>query len=152
MDVAEESFKGHGRIETRRLEVTEALAGYLDWPGLKQVCRITREREIDGKKSTETVYAITSWSRQQADARRLLNLNRGHWSVENRLFCVRDVTFHEDQCRVRRGTGPQVLAAARNTCITLIRSLEYRCIPEAREYFAEHRSQTVNLVRHGTIK
>jgi predicted transposase YbfD/YdcC len=116
------------------------------------VCRIRRERELNGQKSVETVYAITSLSRQRADARQLLEVSLAHWGIENRLFCVRDVTFHEDQCRVRHGSGPQVLAAARNTSLTLIRTLDYHCVPEAREYFAEHRSQAVRLVRHGTIK
>ena len=152
MDTAAETAKGHGRIETRRLETTEALAGYTDWPGLKQVCRITREREVNGAKSVETVYAITSLGRERAGAARLLALNRSHWAIENRLFCVRDVTFREDQCRVRQGSGPQVMAAARNTTLTLIRSLDFRCVPEAREYFAEHRDQTVTLVRYGKIK
>lgn len=134
------------------MEASAALAGYLRWPGVKQVCRITRERELNGQKSLETVYAITSLSRQQADARQLLGISLAHWGIENRLFCVRDVTFREDLCRVRQGSGPQVLAAARNTSLTLIRALEYRCVPEAREYFAEHRSQTVSLVRHGRIQ
>jgi predicted transposase YbfD/YdcC len=116
------------------------------------VCRITRERELNGHKSVETVYAITSRSREQADARQLLGVSLAHWGIENRLFCVRDVTFREDQCRVRQGNGPQALAAARNTSLTLIRTLGYPCIPAAREYFAEHRSQAVTLVRYGRIK
>jgi len=134
------------------LEVTGALEGYTDWPGLKQVCRITREREVGGHKSVETVYGITSLGRERANAERLLALSRAHWAIENRLFCVRDVTFREDQCRVRQGSGPQVLAAARNTTLTLIRALGFRNVPEAREHFAEHRSQAVSLVRYGRIK
>src|SRR3954465_6005135 len=52
---------GHGRIETRRLEVTATLAEHLapSWPGLAQVCRLTRARVVRGKTSHETVYAIT---------------------------------------------------------------------------------------------
>jgi hypothetical protein len=132
--------------------VTEVLQGYLSWPGFKQAFRLTREREVRGEKSVEVVYGITSLGRDQAGAERLLALSRGHWAIENRLFCVRDVTFREDQCRVRQGTGPQVMAATRNVCLTLIRSLDYRCIPEAREIFAEHRQQAVNLVRYGRTK
>ncbi len=43
-DTAEQVDKGHGRIEWRKLEVSAELADYLDWPGLSQVCRITRRR------------------------------------------------------------------------------------------------------------
>ena len=49
-----------------------------------------------------------------AGAARLLHLNRNHWSIENNLHRVRDVTFGEDASRVRRGNSPQVLAATRN--------------------------------------
>lgn len=52
--------KSHGRIETRRLETAASLAALLPptWSGLAQVCRITRQRIIRGKTSTETIYAL----------------------------------------------------------------------------------------------
>jgi hypothetical protein len=69
------------------LEVTATLAGHLSpcWKGLAQVCRITRERIVRGKISTETVYAITSLTTGKADAARLLELSREHWSIESVL-------------------------------------------------------------------
>ena len=150
--MAEDIDKGHGRLERRVLESTARLAGYLDWPGLKQVCRIRRWRTIKGKTSRETVYAITSLGREAADAEALLGLSRGHWGIENRLHCVRDVTFRENQCRVRTGVIPQVLAAVRNTAITLLRKLGYDNMAEGREHFAEHRRSAVRLVRYERIK
>ena len=79
--------KAHGRIETRTLQATSSLAAYLSpaWPGLAQICRITRRRVVRGQESVETVYAITSLTAEQADAARLLALSRNHWSIENRL-------------------------------------------------------------------
>ena len=100
--------KAHGRIETRTLQATSSLAAYLSpaWPGLAQICRITRRRVVRGQESVETVYAITSLTAEQADAARLLALSRNHWTIENRLHYVRDVTCREDQCRTRARAAP----------------------------------------------
>ncbi len=114
--------KGHGRKETRRLRVTERLQGYVDWPGVQQVCRIERERVVGGKTERETVYAITSLSAARASAADLLWIARAHWGIENRVHWVRDVTMGEDACRVRTGNAPEVLAGLRNAALTLLRA------------------------------
>ena len=103
-------------METRTLTATVALTKYLcDWPGIAQVFQLHRTRRFsDGRTEQETVYGITSLRPGDAGAARLLRLNRAHWSIENNLHRVRDVTFGEDASRVRCGNGPQVLAATRN--------------------------------------
>jgi hypothetical protein len=103
------------------LEATTMLAGYLDWPGAAQVCRIETEVKRGGEESYEVSYAITSEPRGQADAATLLGWLRGHWGIENRLHYVRDVTMGEDANRTRTGSGPQVLAALRNAAIGQLR-------------------------------
>ena len=61
-----------------------ALNSYLTWPGVRQVCQLVRERTIQGVKQTETVYCVTSLSREKANAGRLLELARRHWgAIEN---------------------------------------------------------------------
>lgn len=152
VEAAVETDAGHGRVEVRRLEATERLRGYLEWPGLKRVCRIRRSRRVRGVEQSETRYAITSLSRAKADAGALLDLSRAHWGIENRLFCVRDVTFREDACRTRTGALPQVLAAIRNTVLTLLRRMGFANIAEGREHFAEHRNHAIRLIRYGRIK
>jgi hypothetical protein len=112
--------KGHGRLERRTLTSTVVLSGYLDWPKAAQVFKLVRERTIHGEFSSETVYGITSLRRERADARRLLELVRDHWRVENSVFYVRDVTLGEDHCRVRTGSAPCILAALRNAAIALL--------------------------------
>lgn len=144
--------KGHGRLEERWLEATERLKGYLDWPGVEQVCRIRRRRAVRGEESRETLYAITSLSRQEADAERLLALCRGHWAIENRLYCVRDTTLAEDACRVRTPAVAHTLAALRNTALTLLRRQGFSNIVQGLEHFAEHRSHTIRLIRYGRTK
>ena len=115
--------KGHGRREIRKIEVTEILTKGELFKGLKQGFRITRERHEKGKTTIEVVYGITSLSREQADAKRLLELVREHWAVENGSHYRRDVTLGEDACRVRKGSAPQFLACIRNTIIHLVKDV-----------------------------
>lgn len=114
--------KGHGRIERRTLTSTVSLQGYLDWPGAQQVIKVERERTMKGRKETETAYYVTSLSRAQADAKRLLGMIRGHWAVqENGLHWVRDEVLGEDRCTIFRGHAPQNLAALRNGALNWLR-------------------------------
>ena len=78
-------------------------------------------RGKDSEPSQEVVYGLTSLSKEQADCRQLLVLNRGHWSIENKSHYIRDVTFGEDLSQHRRGNAPAVLASLRNTAISLIK-------------------------------
>jgi hypothetical protein len=87
---------------------------------------------LSEKHRTETGYGITSLTPpQQADAARLLDLSRAHWSIENRLHWVRDVTFDEDRCRIRKGSGAQVMASIGNLAISLLRMAGTRYIASA---------------------
>lgn len=116
--------KGHGRLERRTLTATRFVARYAAagrWPDLAQVFRVERERTIGGVTSTEQVYGITSLGPERADATRLLELQRGHWGIENGLHWVRDVSLGEDRCRVRSGSSPQVLSTLRNVVVRLAR-------------------------------
>jgi predicted transposase YbfD/YdcC len=121
-DRAESCGKGHGRVEVRRITTTTRLTGYLDWPGVKQVCLLERVRRSKGKATVETVCAITSLGPDRASAQQLLAIARGHWGIENQLHWVRDVSLGEDGCRVRTGEAPEILAAIRNAGLRLMRS------------------------------
>jgi predicted transposase YbfD/YdcC len=131
--------KGHGRIETRSIETLTQVPPWLSWPGVQQVLRITRQRTLNDKTSIEIVLAITSLTRLHADAEKLLALTRQHWSIENRLHYVRDVSMGEDVCRVRSGHAPQNLSILRNLSIGLIRrKTRHKFIPDAfRRFMAD---------------
>lgn len=144
--------KAHGRRETRVIEVTSVLDGYTDWPGAKQFAKITRHRTIKGRRTREVEYLITSLSADEAGPGELLAMRRAHWGVESRLFCVRDVSLHEDSCRVRTGTPPEALAALRNTAITLLRRLGHQNIAAALRSFMMKPEAAVSLVRYGRIE
>jgi predicted transposase YbfD/YdcC len=122
MDTATSLDKGHGRQERRTLTATTALNAYLDWPGVAQVGQVEREVKQDGKTTREIRCFITSVPREKADADQLLEWTRGHWSIENRSHYVRDVTMGEDASRIRKGAGPQVMAAMRNAAIGFFRA------------------------------
>ena len=82
------------------------------------------------------MYGITSLKPAVANSERVLSLSRGHWSIENRLHWVRDVTFDEDRSRVRRGTGAQVMASLRNLAVSLLRMAGADHIPCALRHCA----------------
>lgn len=122
MEVVETFNKGHGRRERRVLESSTRLARHLDWPGLAQVCRLTRTTWRGATCSVEVQYAVTSAPRSEANAAQLLQWWRGHWRIENRLHWIRDVVWGEDGCRIRTGNRPQVMSCLRNAVLTLLRT------------------------------
>src|SRR3954447_14894486 len=116
---------GHGRTESRSIKVIDLAStpeGSL-FPHGAQAIKVVRRRRAAGraKASVETVYAITSLGHRDADPRLLAGWIRSHWTIENCLHWVRDVTEGEDHSSVRTGHGPQVMAALRNTAINIIR-------------------------------
>jgi len=140
--------KGHGRLETRRLERTCALNGYVDWPEVGQVLRRTCQRVMlpTGQVSEEVTYGVTSLGWQEADARLVEALWRGHWGIENKVHYVRDVTFGEDASRIRVGQAPQALAALRNGLLTLLRSTGVTNIADAVRSYAASLPETFQLL------
>ena len=97
--------KSHGRIETRRYSLLSAaiLDQAKEWAGLKNIGKVMNESFHDGKKSTETGYFLLSFD----EVERFAQTVRGHWGIENRLHWVLDVSFGEDDCRVRKDHAPE---------------------------------------------
>ena len=116
--------KAHGRLETRTLECTTALSGYVTWPGVGQVLRRTCERIelMTGAVSREVTYGVTSLAPEEASAAELEGLWRGHWGIENKVHYVRDETMGEDRGQMRCGQAAQAMAALRNGILSLLRS------------------------------
>lgn len=122
----------HGRIETRNIWTTTALNGYLNFPHVGQAFAIERIA-IDkktGKSSREMAYAITSRCAAQADARRLLEINRGHWTIENSCHYILDWNYDEDRSRIRTGYGPENMTRLRRFAIGLIKSKGVRSVAQ----------------------
>jgi predicted transposase YbfD/YdcC len=119
--IASTCNKGHGRLENRWLWASTELNDFLarDWSGVGQVFRLRRRVEHALKCTQEIVYGITSLTPQRADASRLLELNRAHWAIENRLHYRRDGALAEDACQVRKGAAPHVLAVLNSFVLAL---------------------------------
>lgn len=121
-DQVELTDGGHGRVETRRCTCLDATP-WLDalpegWVGLRTLVRVESTREIGDKKQVETRYYISSLP---CDASRIGALIRGHWAIENSLHWVLDVTFREDESRIRKDNGPEVFAMMRRLALGLIK-------------------------------
>jgi predicted transposase YbfD/YdcC len=135
-------------LEVRNIRTSTELTGYLTFPYAAQVFSIQRNRTeiVSQKERTETVYGITSLTPLKADPGRLLRLARGQWSIENRLHYVRDVTYDEDRCRVRKGCGAQVMASLRNLAISLLRMAGARYIASALRFCSRLGLRVLRLI------
>lgn len=141
------SGKGHGRRERRTLISSTGLNSFLEWPFVSQAFKLTRHRTINGVTQSETLYGITSLRRDQASARDLMRMIRGHWGIENSVFHVRDVTLGEDQCRVRTGTAPHILSDIRNVILNLLHRIKDVNIAAMLRRHAAHPLEALKLLR-----
>jgi predicted transposase YbfD/YdcC len=116
---------GHGRIETRRLWVCwdVGLLGELaeQWPGLKSLIVVECTRQIDGHTSVQRHYYLSSLDRR-TKAKRLAGYIRGHWSVENNLHWQLDVSFREDERRIRKGHGAENFSRLCRLALNLLKN------------------------------
>ncbi len=120
------------------MRVSSELKGYSDWPGLEQVCEIRRRWQSQGAWHEEVRYAVTSLPATAAIPQRLLKLKRGHWTIENRLHYVKDVTMGEDRSTVHTDNGPKIMAALRNTAVSLLRRAGFSTIAARMRYNCGH--------------
>lgn len=113
--------KGHGRIEERRYWITDSidwLPQKNDWQGLKSIGVVEATRYIGEKISTERRYYINSLP---MNAVRFSEAVRAHWSIENQLHWSLDVSFNEDQCRVRKDNAPENFSIIRHIALSMLK-------------------------------
>jgi predicted transposase YbfD/YdcC len=108
---------GHGRAETRTIKVVRP-PRRLSFPHARQAIRLQRRRRArGGKVQIETVFAVTDLDFDRATPAAIAQIIRGHWSIENQVHYVRDMTFDEDRSQTRIGTSAQVMSTFRNIAI-----------------------------------
>lgn len=121
LDFYEDNDKGHGRIETRKCWVSNEISWLRErhpqWKSIHSIIRIDSKREIKGKASIETRYYISSLEEK---AKKILNSVRSHWAIENSLHWVLDMSFGEDQSRIRKNNAPQAMAIIRHIALNLL--------------------------------
>ena len=110
----------HGRLEERAyrsLEIPDALKEQHNWPYLKALVEVKSKREIKGVISEETRYYITSL---EADAEKIGKAIRSHWAIENSLHWILDISFRDDESRIRKGNAPQNIAIIKHMALNLL--------------------------------
>ena len=123
-DYATTLNKGHGRIERRECwsisdpVCLEYLGTAGQWPGLRPVAKMVCRRETEAGTAVQSKYYISSLD---GSAGRLLAAARTHWSIENSLHWSLDVTFREDQSRIRKDHSPQNMATLRQISHNLLK-------------------------------
>jgi predicted transposase YbfD/YdcC len=118
----ETTEKGHGREEQRWYcvcPIPEYLPDGCRWAGLKAIGIAISNTQRDGKDCNETRYYILS---KYLSGRGFAKAVRDHWGIENRLHWQLDVTFQEDQCRVRKGHADVNLSILRRTALSMLKN------------------------------
>ena len=110
----------HGRHERRRASIITPPADAPVFPDLSAIGRIEAERSVSGGKLSKTVHYVVLSKR--LSERRLLEVVRGHWSVENQLHWRLDVVFNEDDARTCKNNGPQNLGVIRRMALDILRA------------------------------
>jgi predicted transposase YbfD/YdcC len=113
--------EGHGRFEARRCWATSDLSwleGREDWPDLRSVVFVESERFVGESLAVEERYYLSSLP---ADAKLLNEAARSHWSVENALHWVLDVTFQEDRSRIKKGNAAENFGLLRRLALCLLK-------------------------------
>ena|SRR5437879_2103682 len=143
-----ETNKGHGRLETREIWTSTQMNEFFakDWAGIAQVYMIKRTVKEKGEERIEIVYGITDLPRKKANAERLLQLNRKHWAIENRLHYRRDVTLGEDASQVRTKGAPEVLAALNGGLLALMDFFGIKNVAKQMRRFCKYPREALQLL------
>jgi predicted transposase YbfD/YdcC len=115
----------HGRIEYRQVWMTSEIQHLPqsildDWPALGSIAVVESKRELNGKSSSQRRYFISSLD--VPDARAMAGFIRGHWSVENSLHWQLDVSFGEDDRRIRSNHGAENFSRLCRMALNLLKS------------------------------
>ncbi|CCE24945.1 ISAs1 family transposase [Methylotuvimicrobium alcaliphilum] len=120
----EEIDNDHGRLETRRYWITEALCTLPKtelWKELRSIGFVERECHIGDKVTIEQRCFINSI---KADAQLFARAVRHHWGIENQLHWRLDVVFREDDNRIRKGNAAAIMTTIRHICVNLFQQEE----------------------------
>ena len=116
--------KNRGRVEERMIwtctfDWLDSKSLIEDWIGIKSTVCVQSNRTYKGKTTTEFRYYISSLNpiaEQHAD------ITRSHWGVENKVHWHLDVTFKEDQSKIRAGHGAENFSLMRKAALNLLKA------------------------------
>lgn len=111
----------HGRKEIREYRLVTDISwlnNKEEWEGLKSIGTVISKRIIADKETIARRYYISSLT---SEVERFADATRKHWGIENKLHWVLDVQLREDDCRIRKGNGPENFAILRHVALNLLR-------------------------------
>jgi len=114
---------GHGRIEVRRLCATSHVEWFADgnkWKNLRSFIRVECQRTVKEQTSQEYHYYITSLPANEPE--KLLECIRGHWGIENKLHWSLDISFREDERRIRHGNAAENFSRLSRIALNLLKA------------------------------
>ena len=117
----EDLDKGHGRIEIRECYHSDEIAALprvKEFAGAKSIAMVRATRIIGEKRTTEARYYISSL---EMDAQKLAHAVRTHWSIENTLHWTLDMSFREDDSRMRQGYSAENFAMMRRMALSIMK-------------------------------
>ena len=128
-DVPPPGLRRHATVETSRcrkerreyfaMPAPPTLPGFSDWANLATIVMVIRTTVVKGREMGEVSYFLSSLPPK---VRMLAKRIRQHWSIENQLHWVLDVTFTEDASRIRKLHAPQTSAMLRRLAVSILSS------------------------------
>lgn len=121
--IQQAEHSGHDRSETRRATVIRntSRAALHDFPGIAAIGRVTSRRRVRGQPADAPLVRYYVLSKYMAP-KKLLQITRGHWGIENKLHWVLDVHFAEDSNRARKDNAPENLAIMRRIALNILQA------------------------------
>lgn len=118
----ETAEKDHGRLEVRRAWLSSDIDWFQDkaaWSRLTSVGMVEAQRHLTGQRQTQRRYYFSSLPAHEVH--RFADAVRSHWGIENSVHWTLDMSFGEDQSRVRKQHAPENLAILRRMALNLLK-------------------------------
>jgi len=144
--------QAHGRREQREYYIVplpDSLRAFRnDWKNLTSIGQAINITERDGRETSEVRYYILSL---ESKVKPFAAAVRGHWGIENCLHWVLDVTFREDESRIRKDHGPENFASIRRAALSIIkRDTSKGSIKKKRKRAAWNNDALLSIVNQAT--